>query len=217
MDELDLEPNISPISFSGNHYISSLNEFEFHIGDSDFKFKGDTHFAFLIPEPSFEDVNLISLLLSRGIVSKKFIASLLMVDFSNPIYSNKRKELLKYFPNESNIKDFSIERKFKENIEKTANSMIEGSSEKHFLINYNLSDSDWKEHFEKQIEDYFIRLKNLVKEKEGFYDIVKLAESRRKEFRKTDLAEFRLTTPITNILGNSPFLEITSKAIIQKK
>ena len=217
MDELDLEPSISPIKFYGKHYLSSLNDFEVHIGDSNFKFKGDTHFAFLIPEPSFEDVNLISLLLSQQIVSRKFIASLLMVDFSNPIYSDKRKELLKYFPSESIIENFSLERKFKENIEKIEYSMLDDSSEKQFLRNINLPDSDWKEHFEEQIEDYFSMAENLVQKKEGFYEIVKLAESRRREFRGTDLAEFRLTTPITNIPENSPFLEITPKAIIQPK
>jgi hypothetical protein len=217
MDELGLEPNITPISFLGEHYISSLIDFEFHIGDSNFIFNGDTHFAFLVPETSFEDVNLISLLLSKKIVSKKFIASLLMIDFSNPIYSANRKELLKYFPDEYHIEDFGLEKKFKEKIENIESSLEDDSNEKQFLRNYNLPDSDWKKHFEKQIEEYFTKVKILIETKEGFYEIVKLAESRRREFRGTDLAEFRLTTPITNISENSPLLKITPNAIVQPK
>ncbi|NJM79420.1 MAG: hypothetical protein HC854_07070 [Flavobacterium sp.] len=98
LDVIELEPSISPIHFKGEHYLESLNDFNFHIGDSSFEFKGDTHFAFLVPEPSFEDVNLISILIQKGIVSRKFIASLLMIDFINPIYSTKRNDLFKYFP-----------------------------------------------------------------------------------------------------------------------
>lgn len=217
MDEIGLEPNISPISFMGEHYASSLNDFEFLVGDSNFIFKGDTHFAFLVPETSFEDVNLISLLLSKKIVSEKFIASLLMIDFSNPIYSQHRKKLLKYFPDESNMEGFALENKFKENIENIESSLADDSSEKLFLRNYNLPDYNWKKHFEKQIEDYFTQVNILIQKREGFYEIVRLAESRRREFRGTDLAEFRLTTPMTNIPENSPLLEITSKAIVQPK
>jgi hypothetical protein len=217
MDEIGLEPNISPINFLGSHYLSSLDNFDFHIGDSEFKFKGDTHFAFLVPEPSFEDVNIISLLISKGIVSKKFIASLLMVDFSNPIYSNKRKNLLKYFPEEASITDLYLEKYIKSEVEKSELASIKDSSEEIFLRNYNLSESDWKNDFEHQIESYFQEINNLLQHKEGFYEIVKLSESRRREFRGTDLAEFRLTTPITNIPEDAPFLEITAKAIVQSK
>jgi hypothetical protein len=217
MGELDLEPNISPICFLGEHYLSSLDDFEFHIGDSNFRFKGDTHFAFLVPEVSFEDVNLISLLLSKKIVSSKFIASLLMIDFSNPIYSSQRKELMKYFPEESTIEDYSLENKFKENIENSESALSNNSSEMQFLRNYGIPDSEWKEHFEKQIGNYFEKLKSLIGTKDGFYEIIKLAESRRREFRGTDLAEFRLTTPITNISDHSPILEITPEAIVQQK
>lgn len=217
MDEIGLEPNITPINFTGLHYLSSLEYYDFHVGDSSFKFKGDTHFAFLVPEPSFEDTNLISKLISKQLVSKKFIAALLMVDFTNPIYSLKRKNLLKYFPKETNINDFNLESVFKSNVQQSEYSDVENSSEFLFLKNFSLPEDEWKRNFEILIEDYFKKVKTIITKKEGFYKIVELAESRRREFRGTDLAEFRLTTPITNIPENAPLLEITEEAIIQPK
>lgn len=216
MDVIELEPSISPVHFKGEHYLASIADFNFHVGDGSFNFKGDTHFAFLIPEPSFEDVNLISLLIQKGIVSKKFIASLLMIDFTNPVYSTKRKELLKYFPEKDSIFTNSIELNFLAEVEKSSESKIEGSSEFLFLSNYHLHD-DWQNEFEKRIENYFSKLHNLLETKEGFYDLTRLAESRRREFRKTDLAEFRLTTPITNIPESAELLQLTEEAIITTK
>ena len=44
-----------------------------------------------------------------------------------------------------------------------------------------------------------------------------MAESRRREFRTRPLAEFRLTTPVTNIPEEAPPLEFTPAGIIQSK
>ncbi|UFH30391.1 hypothetical protein LNP04_10400 [Chryseobacterium sp. C-71] len=217
IDEIELEPLISPIHFKGSDYLDSLIDFDFQIGDKEFKFKGDTHFAFLVPEVSFEDVHLISILLSKNIVSKKFISSLLMVDFTNPIYSAKRERLLNYLPESSPIIENAIESAFLNNIKNSEESQIAGSGEELFLSNYELPDDKWKEIFEKRIENYFNNLKHLLDSKDGFYEIIKLAESRRREFRKTDLAEFRLTTPITNIPETTPLLQITETATIINK
>jgi hypothetical protein len=217
LDVLELEPSITPIHFKGVHYLESLEKFNFYIGDDSFRFKGDTHFAFLTPEPSFEDVNLVSLLIQKGIVSKKFIASLLMIDFTNPVYSNKREQLLKYFPQKESILNNSIEFNFISEIQKSPNCKIQGTSEFLFLSNYQLHDENWKKEFEQRIERFFIKLHYFVETKEGFYDLTRLAESRRREFRKTNLAEFRLTTPITNIPETAELLQLTENAIVTIK
>jgi hypothetical protein len=44
-----------------------------------------------------------------------------------------------------------------------------------------------------------------------------LAESRRREFRRRPLAEFRLTTPVTNIPENAPLLELTVDGRVVEK
>lgn len=217
IDEIGLEPMISPLYFNGSHYLDSLSDFDFQIGDMEFNLKGDTHFAFLVPEVSFEDVHLISILLSKNIVSKKFISSLLMVDFTNPVYSAKRERLLNYFPGSGSIINNEIEAAFLNNIKDSQESKVAGTSEALFLSNYELPDDEWKTIFEKRIENYFSNLQKLVENKEGFYELTRLAESRRREFRKTHLAEFRLTTPITNIPETAPLLQITELASIINK
>lgn len=217
IDEIGLEPLISPIHFKGSDYLDSLKDFDFQIGDKEFMFKGDTHFAFLVPEVSFEDVHLMSILLSQNIVSKKFISSLLMVDFTNPVYSAKRERLLSYFPESGSVTGNSIESAFLINIKNSEESLVAGTGEKLFVSNYELADDEWKAIFEKRIELYFSSLQKLLDNKEGFYELTRFAESRRREFRKTALAEFRLTTPITNILETVPLLQITESATIINK
>ena len=44
-----------------------------------------------------------------------------------------------------------------------------------------------------------------------FSKIFELAESRRREFRRRPLAEFRLTTPVTNIPDTAPLLEMDAR------
>ncbi|NJM79421.1 MAG: hypothetical protein HC854_07075 [Flavobacterium sp.] len=102
-------------------------------------------------------------------------------------------------------------------IKNSSASSVEGTSEFLFLSNYNLHDDSWQSEFEKRIENYFFKLHNLLETKEGFYQITRLAESRRREFRKTDLAEFRLTTPITNIPETAELLQMTEEATVITK
>jgi hypothetical protein len=62
--------------------------------------------------------------------------------------------------------------------------------------------------FEQRIEGYFAALLAQIQTQDGFYDVVRLAESRRREFRKLPLAEFRLTIPVTNIPPDAPALRM---------
>lgn len=58
--------------------------------------EGATHFALFGPAPSFEDRTATRLMTQKNIVSAKFAASVLMVDFQNPVFSAKRASLQKY-------------------------------------------------------------------------------------------------------------------------
>jgi hypothetical protein len=51
----------------------------------------------------------------------------------------------------------------------------------------------------------------------SFAPIFRLAESRRREFRKRKLAEFRLTTPLTNITELAPLLEFDQAGNVRDK
>ena len=60
--------------------------------------RGDTQFAFLVPERAFEDQDVLNTLVIRGVLSPKLGLCLLMVDFCNPVFSPARAKLLRYVP-----------------------------------------------------------------------------------------------------------------------
>jgi hypothetical protein len=72
-------------------------------GPVDFEVAGSTHFAAFMPVPANDDVLMASLLTRANVdnrllklVSPKFVAAILMVDFQNPLFSAKRKSLSIY-------------------------------------------------------------------------------------------------------------------------
>lgn len=61
---------------------------------------GDTDFAWLIPEPSHIDVDLVDQLMRRGIVTRHFVAATIGVDLREPLYlASERRDLAKFVPN----------------------------------------------------------------------------------------------------------------------
>lgn len=60
--------------------------------------RGDTHFAFLVPERAFEDLTVLRELVEREVVSARTMLCLLMVDFPNPVFSPRRGALLAHAP-----------------------------------------------------------------------------------------------------------------------
>lgn len=213
LDQVGLEPDISPISVPGKLYLDALQRFDFALTDGVFRQPGDTFFAFLIPEPAFEDINVLAVLLERRVISARFAACLLMIDFQNPISSARRRKLLAYVPDNAralsadNASD-DIAHKFVAAIEAAAATLPAESPEREFLDNWRLPEAIWKRTFEIRIEDYFAKLQQLAGTENGFDGWTRLAESRRREFRKRPLAEFRLTTPITNIPADAPGLSM---------
>ncbi len=59
---------------------------------------GDADFAWFVPEPSHMDNDMVDRLIRRGIVSKDFVASILMIDLEKPVLSGDRESLLQFIP-----------------------------------------------------------------------------------------------------------------------
>lgn len=216
---LELEPNISVPEVIGEFYLQSLSTYGFHLRQEDFRLPGDTHFAFLVPEPAFEDLSVLNHLIREEIIGKRFAACLLMIDFVNPISSASRAHLMRYVPRVSSFSDGNcdLEDIFVRNIEQTiANVNPASSIEAEFLNNWNLG-SLWKRQFEERIETYFLRVFEQLQSQEGFNQYVELGESRRREFRKRPLAEFDLTLPVTNIPDDSPTLQMRQDGTVGPK
>jgi hypothetical protein len=217
LDFVGLEPDISPVSVEGRLYNDRLRHYGFALSDGkSFRQPGDTFFAFLVPEPAFEDNSVLALLLQEKVVSPRFAACLLMVDFQNPIFSARRAALMQYVPESARLGAATggqprsdIEAQFVAAVE-ARQGLAQESPEQEFLANWRLPEGEWKKTFESRIEDYFARLAERAVADEGFDGWMRLAESRRREFRRRPLAEFRLTIPVTNIPADAPTLRMNA-------
>ncbi|HEX6180355.1 MAG TPA: hypothetical protein VFZ47_03870, partial [Chitinophagaceae bacterium] len=99
------------------------------------KLKGDTHFCFLVPERAFEDIEAAKQLVEQKIISAKILACILLVDFSNPVDSDKRSELLQYCPESVPMQAGGLDETWVQKI--TAANKGEGTPEAEFLSYWN--------------------------------------------------------------------------------
>jgi hypothetical protein len=221
LDIIGLEPDIAQVKVPGRFYRKALERYEFVLTDGDFRQTGDTFFAFLVPEPAFEDLNVLALLLQHKLIEPRFAASLLMIDFPNPLFSKRRRKLMSYVPETAQLVAgganvlSDIAAQFVAAAEASAATLPADSPEQEFLANWRLPANEWKQTFEERIENYFSHLQQLSGTEEGVDGLMRLAESRRREFRRRPLAEFRLTMPTTNIPAGAPTLMMRSDATIQ--
>lgn len=217
--ELGLHPSFPVPQASARDYLDCLARYEVAIGEGVVRLPGDTHFAFLVPEAAFEDLIVLRGLIQRGILPQKLAAALLMVDFPNPVFSARRAQLLSYVPDEFEGSDGSgsFTKHFVTAVEEAAASLGEDSPEQEFLRLWAASEADWQSHYTKLLQDYLDQVALKLRTADGFNDFFRLAESRRREFRKRPLAEFSLTTPSTNIPADAPLLEMARNATVRPK
>ncbi|MBA3239129.1 MAG: hypothetical protein H0T62_12380 [Parachlamydiaceae bacterium] len=195
----DIEPDIEQIKVRGNIYLQSLVDFDFALITDGARIPGDTHFAFFVPEVSREDMNLLEKMIRHEMISKKMVASILMVDFPNPLYSEKRKSLLQYVPNDikAGNQGFHFDEVFIENIKRSGKIDDPNLPEGELVTNWSLE--NWQEVFESRLIAYFKNLKVKSETQEGYNNFVRVAEYRRKRFMTTPLYEFDLTFAKTNM------------------
>ena len=215
LDLIDLEPDIQVPQVSAAIYRIMLQRYAVALSDGNHQFQGDTNFVFVVPEPAFEDIVVIDRLLQLKVLSPKLAASLLMIDFYNPVFSTRRAALTRHVPASASVQNpATFADQFISNIRQAATA---GSPEEEFLQNWNLDDNTWKPMFVQRIEGFFQAIAPRFTDADGFATIFELAESRRREFRKRPLAEFRLTTPITNIPPDAPLLQFSEDGSIHPK
>jgi hypothetical protein len=211
-----------PITFraptvDAQHYLDLLGRYDVKIRDQNFQFAGDTHFAFAVPEPAFEDLVVLQELLARGILSRKAAVALLMVDFPNPVFSSRRDKLLVHVPDEFPTTEGAFETAFVPMVRRAAETATPDAPEREFLAVWDLLDADWEQAVVERLQDYLANVDRQLAAAEGFDAFFRLAESRRREFRRRPLAEFRLTTATTNIPEDAPFLEMSADARVRPR
>lgn len=199
-------------------YLECLQRYEVAVRDEQFSFPGDTHFAFQTPEPAFEDLVVLQELLARGVVSRKCAAALFMVDFPNPIFSPRREKLLNYVPDELALGNGGgLDPVFVAAVRAALAGLPAESPEHAFIGIWDLSEGEWEAAVVERVQSYLAAVAEKIQTTDGFDGFFRLAESRRREFRRRPLAEFRLTTPSTNIPEDAPPLEMTESAEVQSK
>jgi hypothetical protein len=188
------------------------------VSDGRHTFAGDTHFVFVVPEVAFEDGLVLKQLIDRGVLSPPLAGALLMIDFENPVFSARRASLLTFVPDSAAIADpQAFTTTFVDSVRASVGAGIPGRAEHDLLANLALPDDQWRNTFTERVTRFLEAVAPRLTTTDGFAPLFELAESRRREFRRRPLAEFRLTTPTTNIPDAAPLLEFGSDAVVRPK
>ncbi|SCX28028.1 hypothetical protein [Mycolicibacterium fluoranthenivorans] len=179
-------------------YDHALTTFDVHLSDgAGFTRPGDTFFAFAVPERAYEDHRMVVEARRIGLLSDRFAATILMVDFPNPIFSDRRASLLRHFPEQI---DLSQRKQFSDRVASTiVAAATHGSAEAEFAELWSAGDT-WREVFSKRLTDYLGAVAQAVQAEAGFRDIYRVAVSRRKQMVDTmPIAEFGLLFPVSDV------------------
>lgn len=219
LGELRLRPTFPAPQANAQHYLDSLARYAVILRADDFSLPGDTHFAFPVPEPALEDLVVLRGLLARGFLSPTLAAALLMVDFPNPVFSLRRARLAAYLPDEvePGAGPGSFAARFVAAIEAAAGILPAEAPEHEFLSLWRVPDAGWEADYTARLQGYLSAVATRLAAAAGFDDYFRLAEPRRREFRKRPLAEFSLTTPSTNIPEDALLLEMQSDGGVRAK
>ncbi|MQS16709.1 hypothetical protein F7Q99_32105 [Streptomyces kaniharaensis] len=215
IDDLALPVTASLPRVPAAEYVASLTEFGFRLeeGASGFSQPGDTFFAFTAPEAAFEDNDVIRQMVQTGLVPAKFAACALMVDFTNPVFSADRARLMAYVPTGATAVG-ALAGQIAQAITEAAEKLPATSPEARFAADWALADTDWPKIFAERIDAYLGRVAARIGTPSGFRDYVRLAESRRRDFKRMRLDEFELTLPATDIPADAPRLKMLDDATV---
>lgn len=219
LDILEIPADATPPAAPGELYLKSLVTHGFQLVERDFAQDGDTFFAFVVPEAALEDNEVVAQMVARGLLTARFAASVLMVDFCNPVFSAARAHLLRYVARSLTIDAAGggLSAQIAGAIAEAAEATPDGSPERAFVANWALPDAEWADAFAARIQRYLEAAGRRIVTPEGFDDYVRLAESRRREFAALRLNEFSLTLPTTTIPSDAPLLEMAEDASVRVK
>lgn len=190
-----------PFNVVGAIYGQSLATFDAMLTDGNgFSQAGDTHFAFCVPERAFEDQAVLAQAISSGLITQRLAACLLMTDFPNPVFSDRRAQLLQHVPASAQISDSasSFSEDMANAIVAAAEGTPEGSPEREFAGRWQVGES-FKDSLDAELAAYFSAVTQQLTTQEGFDAYYRLAEARRNIVRPMPIAESPLLFAATNI------------------
>jgi hypothetical protein len=179
--------------------------------------------AFTVLQPSYEDVQAASILLTMRtpLLSKDCLYAMLMVDPWNPVYSWKRGVLMQYVPDTAHLpgtfdpkgnppQKYDLEAKIEAAVRDSPRFKNEPDSpEREFIANLE-EQRKGSSKFSDRMTDYLTKVAGRLGDPKqvnaAMIDFMTLAESRRRIYRPVPLDEFDLTLPwATNYNDESPF------------
>ncbi|MGH4023903.1 MAG: hypothetical protein ACRDRV_04880 [Pseudonocardiaceae bacterium] len=220
LEKLGIATPGAAVRVAGKLYRDSLVQYRFRLTDEKgFEQPGDTHFAFLFPEPAQEDIDVVLQCVRQGLLTARFAACALMVDFPNPVYSPRRAALLRHAPDTATItadgSDLS---------ERTAQAIVAAagaagpqSPEAEFAELWSVAQDRWPAEFATRLAGYLTAVTDRLTSADGFDSYVRLAESRRRRFATTSLNEFALLLPRTDIPSDMPPLQMKPDGTVAQR
>jgi hypothetical protein len=175
-----------PLLLPIDHYRASLDRFAFTVTDGNGVDRpGDTTFAFFVPHRAREDDEALRAAIAVGLITPRLAASLLMVDFANPVFSERREALLAHVPATATIAGgtSTFSQEMADAILAAAPGTPEGSPEREFADRWAVGE-DFVGPFSMLLQDYVAAVSARLATSEGFDDYVRLAESRRNRVRQ---------------------------------
>jgi hypothetical protein len=197
-------PTLS-VKFPRNKYDAYLKEHNYNLigtkgfyrtSEEAYRKPGSTYFAFYLPQFAAEDIYVTQKLLQSKIVNDKFVASVLMVDFKNPLFSQKRASLQKYAKEITTGKLVagvsSIPTEFADKIKATGATACQSlnfdtcTAEEQFLYTWELPNDQWKQVTANQIKGYVDFIANLPEDEKLDY-LMRWGVKQRDRFTATPL------------------------------
>ena len=181
-----------------------------------YKENGSTYFSYFVPQVAAEDTYMTQQLLNSNILTNKFVASVAMVDFKEPLFSEKRARLQKYANemSEGAISNgvSSVPDDFAKKVEAVASPCSDEASfdsctaEEQFLYLWNLPDNQWKALTANQLKTY-VETVSTLEPTEQLNHLMEISVQQRNRFVSTplicNLFEFNLLIPETDF-GDLP-------------
>jgi hypothetical protein len=191
-----------PFAVPSGIYGKALRKFDVRLTDGrGFERPGDTHFCFVVPERAREDVDTIREALRVGLFGRRFAASLLMVDFANPVFSPRREKLLEHAPTSARItnRKGGFGSMMVRRILSAAEGSPEDSPEREFAQRWGAG-AKWRSEFNRLLDSYYTGVRRTLSTQAGFDDVFRVAETRRNQVRdRTPLVESPLLFATTNV------------------
>lgn len=189
-------------------YATSLETFDVTLtDDGQFSRRGDTHFAFVVPERAFEDTDTLRQAIAQGVLSRRLVACLLMVDFPNPIFSERRAGLLDHVPDGPLEDGLDFSQAVADAIRATSAASQPGTPEQEFSERWDVGD-EFETDFNADLERYYAAFMSRLGTQEGFDSYMRLAESRRARVKSLPIAE----SPMLFARSNVPAAERSMRA-----